>query len=70
MKKAEYSKDNIGHFGLGSKAYTHFTSPIRRFPDLTVHRLLKKYLVEKDLSMSTISYYDSALVEIAEHSSE
>ena len=70
MKKAEYSKDNIGHFGLGSKAYTHFTSPIRRFPDLTVHRLLKKYLVEKDLSMSTISYYESALVDIAEHSSQ
>ncbi len=70
MKKAEYSKDNIGHFGLGSRAYTHFTSPIRRFPDLTVHRLLKKYLVENDLSMSTISYYDSALVNIAEHSSE
>lgn len=70
MKKAEYSKDNIGHFGLGSKAYTHFTSPIRRFPDLTVHRLLKKYLIENDLSMSTIRYYDSALVEIAEHSSE
>ena len=70
MKKAIYSKDNIGHFGLGSRAYTHFTSPIRRFPDLTVHRLLKKYLVEKDLSMSTINYYDSALVEIAEHSSE
>ncbi len=69
MKKAEYSKDNIGHFGLGSKAYTHFTSPIRRFPDLTVHRLLKKYLVEKDLSMSTISYYENALVDIAEHSS-
>jgi len=70
MKKAEYSKDNIGHFGLASKAYTHFTSPIRRFPDLIVHRLLKKYLIEKDLSMATISYYDSALVEIAEHSSE
>lgn len=70
MKKAEYSKENIGHFGLGSKAYTHFTSPIRRFPDLTVHRLLKKYLVDADMSMSTISYYDSALVEIAEHSSE
>ena len=70
MKKAEYSKDNIGHFGLGSKSYTHFTSPIRRFPDLMVHRLLKKYLIEKDLSMSTISYYDAALVEIAQHASE
>jgi ribonuclease R len=70
MKKAEYSKDNIGHFGLASRAYTHFTSPIRRFPDLTVHRLLKKYLVEKDLSMLTINYYDNYLVDIAEHSSE
>jgi len=70
MKKAEYSKENIGHFGLASKAYTHFTSPIRRFPDLTVHRLLKKYLVEKDFSMSTIDYLNKNLVLIAEHSSE
>lgn len=70
MKKAEYSKDNIGHFGLSSKAYTHFTSPIRRFPDLTVHRLLKKYLVEQDFSMSTISYLENSLVDVAAHSSE
>ena len=70
MRKAEYSKENIGHFGLASKAYTHFTSPIRRFPDLTVHRLLKKYLVENDFSMSTINYLNNVLVSIAEHSSE
>lgn len=70
MRKAEYSKDNIGHFGLASDAYTHFTSPIRRYPDLTVHRLLKKYLVEKDFSMSTISYLEQSLVEVAAHSSE
>lgn len=70
MKKAEYSKDNIGHFGLASKNYTHFTSPIRRFPDLTVHRLLRTYLFNHDLSIETIKYYDNALVDIAEHSSE
>ena len=70
MKKAEYSENNIGHFGLASKAYTHFTSPIRRFPDLTVHRLLKKYLVEKDMSMQTIKYLENSLVELCEHSSQ
>ena len=70
MKKAIYSKDNIGHFGLASDCYTHFTSPIRRFPDLTVHRLLRTYLFNNNLSMNTVSYYNSALVQIAEHSSE
>ena len=70
MRKAEYSRDNVGHFGLSSKAYTHFTSPIRRYPDLEVHRLLKKYLVDNDMSMTTIQTLENSLVEIAAHSSE
>ena len=70
MRKAVYQKDNIGHFGLGSRCYTHFTSPIRRYPDLMVHRLLRTYLYDNKLDSKTLDYYNANLEYISAQSSE
>jgi len=64
MQKAIYDNVNIGHFGIASKCYTHFTSPIRRYPDTTVHRLLRTYLFENKMDNETISYYENTLKDL------
>ncbi|HPK04354.1 MAG TPA: ribonuclease R [Bacteroidales bacterium] len=64
MAKAEYSTKNIGHYGLDFKYYTHFTAPIRRYPDLMVHRLLKDYLAGKP------SVSEEDFEPLCQHSSE
>ena len=69
MQKAIYQPENIGHYGLASTCYTHFTSPIRRYPDTTVHRLLRTYLFNKDMSSNTIRHWEEKLVYVTDHSS-
>jgi len=69
MEKARYSNDNIGHFGLASDCYTHFTSPIRRYPDLVVHRLLRQYLITKEINGKVIARNQNFTALAAEQSS-
>lgn len=66
MSKAEYSTKNIGHFGLAFEYYTHFTSPIRRYPDLMVHRILDNYLNNRPVSKNEFSKFEKIAQEASE----
>jgi ribonuclease R len=69
MKQAKYEAESLGHFGLSAEFYTHFTSPIRRYPDLIVHRLIRTYLIEGKTDQQTQEKWRELLPDVAEHSS-
>jgi ribonuclease R len=70
MAKAVYSTKNIGHFGLAFKYYTHFTSPIRRYPDLMVHRMLRRHLDGSNIGPKETSRYEQISVQSSEREME
>lgn len=69
MMQAVYSPDNLGHFGLAYEVYTHFTSPIRRYPDLLVHRAIRHVLAHKGKKKKPVSYDLATMTQLGEHCS-
>ncbi len=70
MKQARYYHEPLGHFGLSTKYYSHFTSPIRRYPDLQIHRIIGELLDKGRLTGGRIKFLQETLPEVAEHASE
>ncbi|BCJ86938.1 ribonuclease R [Effusibacillus dendaii] len=71
MKQAKYSPEPLGHFGLSAKFYSHFTSPIRRYPDLLIHRIIRETFENGGtLPQERIDYYNARLAEMTQHASE
>lgn len=68
MKRAQYTTECVGHFGLAAKYYCHFTSPIRRYPDLQIHRIIKENL-HGGLKQTRFKHYQNLLPEVAKHTS-
>lgn len=70
MQKARYSEENLGHYGLALEEYCHFTSPIRRYPDLLIHRMLKRHVIDKKNDEKTLRKDEKKMKKSALHLSE
>lgn len=71
MQKAKYSEQQSPHYGLGARYYSHFTSPIRRYPDLILHRMIHRLVLGESISLKKdIYHFESILPEVAQHTSD